>query len=555
MLADDAEHGENDADPSRLILHPIEAPTRLLLDATLVLHHGLISAVGIVRVEHYVYEYLAREAAPAAALDFVTWDHAHSVYRAITAQERLSLASIIFRTEAVAAPVPPEPCPPEPEDADADLAVPTVMPVVAAAVEAPPRLTARSNAADRDAALAAIARRYLPVDPQHAAPRRIATRAVRVAALMSARLAHRLVAAVVHTTDWLRPKPAPLPEPLLELLAEPVPEPEPEPEPEPPPPNPFRRGDVLVSLANAWDFMDYAYLASLKPKLGVRFVCILYDVCGVELPYVTPGPTHQYHRHWVEIGHIAERLISISQFSADSYRRLIGEPNNIDVPIHVAGLPNFLHARAAEIGELAVPDLIDRDFVVFCSTIEIRKNHILLINLWEELRQRLPNGRLPILVFVGKWGWYADNVRMIAERNFRLRPHLRILTDISDAELIWLYRHASFTVFPALSEGFGLAAAESLSFGTPVITSHCPALIEATEGLMPALHPQDFIGWRQAIEHIILDDDALAALRSKAKQFRGPAYQAFAELVLHSAQGGAMPSERSKPMAPQSLPA
>jgi glycosyltransferase involved in cell wall biosynthesis len=542
MLPTDAERGKNDADPSRLILHPIEAPTRLILDATLVLRHGLISAVGIVRVEHYVYEYLAREAAPAAALEFVTWDHAHSVYRAITAQERLNLASIIFRTEAVNPSTQPEPCPPAADDSDADL------PLVPAAPEPPPRLTARSNVADRDAALAAIAVRYLPVDPQHAAPRRILTRAVRLSALMCARLAHRLVAAVAHTVDWLRPKPKP--EPLPELLLEP--------EADPPPPNPFRRGDVLISLANAWDFMDYAYLASLKPKLGVRFICILYDVCGVELPYVTPGPTHQYHRHWVEIGHIAEQLISISQFSADSYRSLIGQPNHIDVPIHVAGLPNFLHARAAEIGEVAVPDLIDRDFVVFCSTIEIRKNHILLVNLWEELRQRLPTERLPILVFVGKWGWYADNVRMIAERNFRLRPHLRILTDISDAELIWLYRHASFTVFPALSEGFGLAAAESLSFGTPVITSHCPALIEATEGLMPALHPQDFIGWRQTIEHIILDDDALAALRSKAKQFRGPAYQAFAELVLRSAAGGAIPAlsgESSRPMAPQSLPA
>jgi glycosyltransferase involved in cell wall biosynthesis len=292
--------------------------------------------------------------------------------------------------------------------------------------------------------------------------------------------------------------------------------------------DPFQPGDVLLSMANTWDYMDYTYLAQLSRDKGVRLIFVVYDVVGMEIPFVTPAPAHLYHRHWVEIGHASERLIAISQFSAESYVRYISEPNNIDVPIDHALLPNFLKERATQIGERAVDELVGREFVVYCSSIEIRKNHILLLHLWEELRQRIAPEKLPILVFVGKWAWSAETVRLVAERNWRLRTHLRILTEISDAQLVWLYRNARFTVFPSLTEGFGLAASESLSFGTPVVISHCPALLEATERLMPAFHPHDFIGWMAELERLIIDDDYLAALKERATQFRGAPYDAFA---------------------------
>jgi glycosyltransferase involved in cell wall biosynthesis len=151
------------------------------------------------------------------------------------------------------------------------------------------------------------------------------------------------------------------------------------------------------------------------------------------------------------------------------------------------------------------------------------------------LRQRVAPEILPILVLVGKWGWSADNARLLIDRNWRLRPHLRVMNETSDAELIWLYRHARFTVFPSLTEGFGLAASESLSFGTPVVISHCPALLEATERLMPAFHPHDFMSWLHELERLILDDEYLDTLREKAKRFNGPAYEAFAARVRDAA--------------------
>jgi len=196
-----------------------------------------------------------------------------------------------------------------------------------------------------------------------------------------------------------------------------------------------------------------------------------------------------------------------------------------------ACLPNFLYARKDEIGEKLTPDLLGRRFVVFCSTIETRKNHQLLIQIWERLRQEVTGEILPVLVFVGSWGWGTETVRLLSERNWRLRRHLRILNDISDQALIWLYRNARFTVFPSLAEGFGLPVSESLSFGTPVVVGNCPALIEASEGLMPAYDPLDLPAWLLEIRRLVLDDEYLRCLRERAASYRGPSYDDFADAI------------------------
>jgi glycosyltransferase involved in cell wall biosynthesis len=151
----------------------------------------------------------------------------------------------------------------------------------------------------------------------------------------------------------------------------------------------------------------------------------------------------------------------------------------------------------------------------------------LLLQVWDHLRQEVSADCLPRLIFAGKWGWGVDDIRLQVERNWRLRSHLRILDQVSDAELIWLYRHARFTVFPSLAEGYGLGVAESLSFGTPVVTADCPALVEASEALMPAYAPYDFTGWHAELLRLITDDAYLEELRGAAARYSGPTYQEF----------------------------
>jgi len=80
------------------------------------------------------------------------------------------------------------------------------------------------------------------------------------------------------------------------------------------------------------------------------------------------------------------------------------------------------------------------------------------------------------LVLVGK-----KNEAMLAnETYFKEKGYKNILfTDfIPDAQLNWLYSHATAYVFPSLSEGFGLPGLEAMSRGLPVISSNATCLPE-----------------------------------------------------------------------------
>jgi glycosyltransferase involved in cell wall biosynthesis len=55
---------------------------------------------------------------------------------------------------------------------------------------------------------------------------------------------------------------------------------------------------------------------------------------------------------------------------------------------------------------------------------------------------------------------------------------------VSDEELCRLYRHAAFTIYPSLYEGFGFPVLDSLWHGTPVACSFNSSLQEfATPGV------------------------------------------------------------------------
>jgi glycosyltransferase involved in cell wall biosynthesis len=55
---------------------------------------------------------------------------------------------------------------------------------------------------------------------------------------------------------------------------------------------------------------------------------------------------------------------------------------------------------------------------------------------------------------------------------------VRALGRVSDAELVWLYRHARAFVFPSLYEGFGIPPLEAQAAGAPVLASNAAALPE-----------------------------------------------------------------------------
>ena len=206
---------------------------------------------------------------------------------------------------------------------------------------------------------------------------------------------------------------------------------------------------------------------------------------------------------------MSDRIFCISDFSKETLRKFSEEQ-------HIDNIPNL---KTIHLGDSVIQEEKNNaepkkqrehgeNYVLYVSTIEVRKNHIVLLKAWQKLIEQKMNN-LPHLVFVGMWGWGVEDVKKSYEEDKELQKVLHIYNDVNDQELATLYKSAKFTVFPSFIEGWGLAAVESLLYGKMCLVSNCDALKEATQGLMPTLEADDVEAWAGMIKKLSSDPKLL----------------------------------------------
>lgn len=268
-----------------------------------------------------------------------------------------------------------------------------------------------------------------------------------------------------------------------------------------------------------------------------RFLCMVHDLIPIEFPeYARPSGARQHERRIATVAALADGVIVNSAATGRSLQPWLDKAGR-DVSVHVALLGTELLADTAPASQ---PD--DRPYFICIGTIEPRKNHLLLLNLWRHMAETLPAGQVPRLVIIGRRGWENEQVVDMLERCPALKNHVEELNGCSDARMASLLRGARALVMPSFAEGYGMPVAEALSVGTPVICSDLPALREVGADTPDYLDPLDGPGWQAAIldhasrgalhtaqalrlphwhqptwgEHIAIVAHAIAAMQKKA---------------------------------------
>lgn len=268
----------------------------------------------------------------------------------------------------------------------------------------------------------------------------------------------------------------------------------------------FRPDDVYCSLGLDWEYNDLAVVHGERRRVGFRTLMFCYDTIPVLFPHLMSfDARHFFARHFVDLAHAADHVVSISETSRNDLLALLRETGAPTPPVDVLHLGTDF---AVADGTGTPPAGFDaaRPFVLYVSTIEARKNHELLYHIWDRLAAKHGTDAVPDLVLVGMVGWGVGDLTFRMRTNPRVRSRVRILDHLADAELAWLYRNCLFTTFPSLYEGWGLPVVESLSLGKPCITSTAPAVVEAGQGMTRALDPHDVPAWEAAIEALWLDN-------------------------------------------------
>jgi glycosyltransferase involved in cell wall biosynthesis len=138
-------------------------------------------------------------------------------------------------------------------------------------------------------------------------------------------------------------------------------------------------------------------------------------------------------------------------------------------------------------------------YFVITGSIEPRKNHLLLLNVWKELVLREAS-TAPKLIIVGTRRGRCSEVTDTLDRSRLLKRHVIEVAGLSTPSLHRLLGNACALLMPSFAEGFGLPIIEALALGTPVIASDLPAHREAGGDAATYLSPIDGLGWLSEIQ-------------------------------------------------------
>jgi len=225
-----------------------------------------------------------------------------------------------------------------------------------------------------------------------------------------------------------------------------------------------------------------------------HLVAFVHDLIPIDYPeYVRPHHAALHVRRIETVGALAEAVIVNSHSTAAALRPWLAaagrSPRLLIAPLGV----DFQQMQPAP------SDGNTRPYFVVVSTIEPRKNHLLLLHIWRRLSER--HGKAaPRLVLVGRRGWENENIVDLLERSPAIIDLVTENSDLSDWEMQNLLRGSRAVLFPSFAEGYGLPLAEALTAGVPALCGDIPALREVGGDVPEYLDPLDGLGWLEAIE-------------------------------------------------------
>ena len=262
----------------------------------------------------------------------------------------------------------------------------------------------------------------------------------------------------------------------------------------------------------------------LQHRPDVKSVFMLHDVIPLEHPELVSGK--EYRRHQTILDRAAAHasgLIVSTAAARGAVLKALRLRGRASIPVETVPFP-----VAPVFLERDNPDkeLCEHDYFVVCGTIEPRKNHILLLNVWQELvRQR--GKRAPQLIVVGYHGREAIPVVRMLERCPLLRGHVTFAHGLSSPALRRLVAHAKALLMPSFAEGFGLPIIEALAVGTPVIASDLPAHREIAGSMAVYRAPTDAPGWLADICMFADGAKAVSEIRRRVAEYRSTTWSEY----------------------------
>jgi len=271
----------------------------------------------------------------------------------------------------------------------------------------------------------------------------------------------------------------------------------------------MRASDTIVVPAIFWRQRHIDDLIRKRRTSKVRVGVYVHDIMPIRRPELVSNESgaSDFRRFIDAMVGCADWLCVSSRFVGQDLTAYIGETTRREIPVHHVPLCADLKDRVGAdfTKRLRALKLPPDGYVLYVSTLNPRKNHTGIYWLWRRLVEELGDATPP-LVLAGQRGWNDRDVFDLMSRDRAMwGRHIRFVDGPSDAELVHLYQHCAFTVFPSYHEGWGLPITEALSFAKPCIAADNTSLREAGQGLATHVDELDGPAWLAAIKRLALD--------------------------------------------------
>lgn len=259
-------------------------------------------------------------------------------------------------------------------------------------------------------------------------------------------------------------------------------------------------------------------LPSWVERRRLRAIYFIHDLIPLTHPqFCREGEADKHRRRMENVLASATGVIGNSQATLDELTRF-AEGRRLPMPPSVAA---WISATPEQ------PDVerrsLPKPHFVSVGTIEGRKNHQLLLDVWRRLVADLGDDA-PLLLIIGQRGWRGEHVFEQLDQPGELKGHVRELGACSDADLAGWIAGARALLMPSFAEGFGLPIVEALRLGTPVIASDLPAFREIAGDIPDYARPTDLDSWERLIRAYVRNSPERARQQARLEGYAAPAW-------------------------------
>lgn len=208
--------------------------------------------------------------------------------------------------------------------------------------------------------------------------------------------------------------------------------------------------------------IELAHFGPFKLKSSIKKITVIHDMTAITHPEFHSATSHHIQKLTLpRVVKNADQIITNSRFTKDEISRVIGIDYSDKIHVLYPTPKN-----ATKIIELPPSSKTRKSPYFLCvGTIEPRKNYNTVIQAFTSFHTSYPNYEL---IIAGRKGWKNEQIYQTLKES-QATSSIHIKEDVSEIELLNLYKDATAFISASHIEGFGLPILEAAGFGIPLI--------------------------------------------------------------------------------------